>query len=69
MNQQLKTQVFNLCFPMTSPIAVPSLDLQDLTVPGVSGPAEGGRVSGNLCFSSALRLYVGVHILLTFFLK
>lgn len=26
---------------MTSPIAVPSLGLQDLTVPGVPGPAEG----------------------------
>lgn len=65
MNEQLKSQLFNLCFPMRSPIAVPRLGLQDLIVPGVSGPAEGQSFWKSF-FILTLRLCMGVHFLFVF---
>lgn len=68
MNQQLKTQVFNFCFSVTSPIAVPSLGLQDLIVPGVSGPAE-GQGFWKALFFFAFEAVCGCSLLVHFFLK
>lgn len=50
---------------MRSPIAVPRLGLQDLIVPGVSGPAEGQSFWKSF-FILTLRLCMAVHFLFIF---
>lgn len=52
--------------PCDSPTAVPSADLQDLTVPGVSGPAEGQGFWKSLFFF-AFEAVCGCSLLVHFF--